>query len=540
MFKSIYNSFIWFWVLFTLLFFVYAYQEILTFPAHSIHSWRQSDCLSLAQNFMGTNNPLEPSIHNYISDNETSGKSAGEFTGLYYLVGKIWNITGVNLGVYRAINIILMAIACFALFNSLRKKWKDTFWSLFLSLFLFTSPLIVFYTPNFLTDITALAFTIMGWAYFIRYLGNKHFNLLIFSFGLFALAALFKITAAISFLSLLGIFGLELIGAFRKTPPVFKYQMKTFILFIGVILIILSWYFYAEYYNQLHGGKYTFNNLWPLWALTPDHYKKAIAFFNDITFWQFFHRGIFWMIALLTLSAFIITFKNQKKVFVFLLFIFFGSTCYVIFWFGALENHDYYFLNLFIIPLIVLGINIHFLIQSQLGSKIKTSLKGVGLIVFILGVFYSASNIRLRYSEKITVGKTLSTLFFKQSQIDYWRYTASNYRDGGLFTMEKYNRSIGIKKDDLIICYPDFSFNIALFRLNQKGWSSFDNPDYDPNIVEKHIHQGAKYLIINKIENPNTETLDPFMKDSVGFHKGYTVYKLPDVHLLKSITKDPN
>ena len=100
------------------------------------------------------------------------------------------------------------------------------------------------------------------------------------------------------------------------------------------------------------------------------------------------------------------------------------------------------------------------------------------------------------------------------------------YLDRDLLTMEKYNRSIGMKKEDLVIVYPDFSFNIALFKLNQKGWSSFDNPEFKPEVVEAHIGHGAKYLIINRFELPDLPQLAPYMQDSIGTYNSYTVYKL--------------
>jgi hypothetical protein len=515
-----------FWALFALLFFVYAFQEILFFPSHSIHSWRQADCLSLAQNFMDTNSPFEPSIHNYISDNQTSGKSAGEFTGLYFLVGKIWNITGMNLAIYRGINLAIMIFSCFALYKALYDRWKDLFWSLFVSMLLFISPLCIFYTPNFLTDITALAFTIWGWAYFIRYLEDRRFKLLFWALGLIAVGALFKVTAGISFLALLGIFGFELIGLFKKENALFPKRLKTFLLFCGLILFIMSWYFYAEYFNSIHKGKYTFNDLWPLWELTPDHYKRALIFFHDVTIKQFFHPLIFWSLIPLTLSALVIAFKRNIRVFVFLMTVLFGTTLYIFFWFGALENHDYYFLNLMILPLMMIGLNVDQLIRSGISKKIELTIKIVSAAVFILGVFYSASNIRMRYCEKLTVGRPLARMFYDDDHLLFWTYTASMYLDRDLLTMEKYNRSIGMKKEDLVIVYPDFSFNIALFKLNQKGWSSFDNPEFKPEVVEAHIGHGAKYLIINRFELPDLPQLAPYMQDSIGTYNSYTVYKL--------------
>lgn len=513
-----------FWGVCILLFFVYAFQEILFFPAHSIHYWRQADCISLAMNFQETNNPFHPSIHNYISDSGTSGKSAGEFTGLYYLVGKLWSWFGVHLWMYRLINLSILFLACFSLYKVLLKQWKDVFWSLFVSLFIFTSPLIVFYAPNFLTDITALGFTIWGWAKFIQYQQDKRIKYLVFAFVFFTLAALFKVTAGISVLSLLGVFGLELLGVFKKEKTLFPEKVRTILIGFISFLFVFSWYYYASYYNEIHGGKYTFNNLWSYWSLSDESYRKALKFFYEITIWQFFHKSVLFMLSIFTIASLVLTFIHSKKAFVFLLINFFGSTLYILFWFGALENHDYYFINLFILPFFVLIPIISY--RDKFTIKVRYGLKIMALFMFVLGVFYSASNIRLRYSERLTVGEYLSKSFFPNDQIIYWNWISSTYVDGGLLTIEKYNRKIGIKPDDLVVCYPDPSFNISLTRLNQKGWTSFNNQEHDSIPLQSQIELGAKYLIINKYILTEHDKINSFMTDSIGFHKGYTIYKL--------------
>ena len=503
----------------------------MTFPAHSIHSWRQADCLSLSKNFTDNNNPFTPSIHNYISDDQTSGKSAGEFTGMYFIIGKIWGITGVQLWIYRLVNLFLLGFACFSLFKTLQKTWDSTYWSLFVSLFVLTSPLIVFYTPNFLTDITALSFTIWGWSYFLQFSQIKTNRKLIISFGLFALAALFKISAAVSLLGIFGIFILEFIGAFKKQENLFTQKWKHLLYFFSTILVVISWYIYAEHYNSIHGGKYTFNSLWPLWELDELHYNNAIKFFKEITIFQLFNKIVLASLFLLTIIALIITFIKNRKVFFLLVFILFGYTCYIVFWFGALENHDYYFINLFTLPIIILAINIHYLITSVSNTFSLQIFKVIAFLLFSIGVFYSASNIRLRYSEKMHVGKFLSETFYDANQIIYWNWISSVKRNEGLFTIEKYNRSLGIKESDLVICYPDFTFNYSLFYLNQKGWTTFNNQNYEKEPIEFSIERGAAYLIINKWDleynmHADISKIQHFMTDSIGYHKGFTIYRL--------------
>ena len=64
---------------------IYSWPSILTLRPQGVHVWRQTDCLSLADHYYRTDaGILEPQIHCYISDENTTGKTASEFPGVYY------------------------------------------------------------------------------------------------------------------------------------------------------------------------------------------------------------------------------------------------------------------------------------------------------------------------------------------------------------------------------------------------------------------------------------------------------------------------
>ena len=512
-----------FWGVLGVLCLVYAYQKVLFFQPHGMHNWRQADCISLSQNFIEEKNPFKPAIHNFISDDRTSGKTAGEFTGVYYLMGRIWELTGVQTWIFRLFNLLVMSLACFSLYRTLQRLWNDNFWSLFMSLLLFASPLIVFYTPNFLTDITALAFTVWGWSLYIRYSLEGRRKQLISSFVLFALAALLKITAGITILSLLGVIGLEAIGLWRKSALRIHKPWRTIGIGALAFLAVFGWYYYASVYNSIHGGKYTFNDLWPIWGIKQENYEAGMKYFKDMMINEFFHGFLTIMIVLMSVAGLVLAFMKSGRMAVLLLIAMTGSTMYLLFWFGAFEGHDYYFINLLMLPILMTGVFIHY--HHLIGPKLNIALKVVCFAAFITSVVFSASGIRLRYSEKLAYSKELAESMYSKEEIDFWTWMSLTYKDRGLFTMEAYNRKLGIKKSDLVIVLPDPSFNIALTRLSQKGWSNYGNA----HTAERYLqlkNSGAKYLIINKFEQTDLEPLKPLMTDSIGFYEGFTVYKL--------------
>ena len=95
-----------------ILFLAFGFHEVLFSNFYGMHAWRQSDCLSLAYHYYEGNSFLEPEIHNLISDNNTTGKSAGEFPILYWLVGNIWSIIGHSESFYRFF-VLLITISGF-------------------------------------------------------------------------------------------------------------------------------------------------------------------------------------------------------------------------------------------------------------------------------------------------------------------------------------------------------------------------------------------------------------------------------------------
>lgn len=58
------------------------------------HMWRQADCLSITHHYYTGNPFLEPEMHIQLGHNYTTGKSAGEFPVLYYMVAGFWKVFG--------------------------------------------------------------------------------------------------------------------------------------------------------------------------------------------------------------------------------------------------------------------------------------------------------------------------------------------------------------------------------------------------------------------------------------------------------------
>src|ERR1700741_1998807 len=97
---------LFFFLLLIALCIAYNYIEILRFRPKSLHQFRQTDCLALADNYYNGNwNLFEPAINLLCSDNNTTGKSAGEFPLVYYIVAILWKLFGKHEYIFRLVTI---------------------------------------------------------------------------------------------------------------------------------------------------------------------------------------------------------------------------------------------------------------------------------------------------------------------------------------------------------------------------------------------------------------------------------------------------
>jgi hypothetical protein len=150
----------------------YNYHEIVRYKPQSVHKWRQSDCASIALNYyQGGMHIFKPEVHNLTSKNGTSGLAyTSELPLYYYAVAVLYKLVGPNDSVYRLLNTLLFLLGLYYLHKLFLLVTKNVVWSILIPLLFFTSPVLVYYGNNFLTNSSDLAFTIAGWYYFVKYI----------------------------------------------------------------------------------------------------------------------------------------------------------------------------------------------------------------------------------------------------------------------------------------------------------------------------------------------------------------------------------
>jgi len=499
------------WIFFLLLIvfsLIYNYQNILFLAPQSLHQWRQADCLSITLNYYQDHNPfLQPAIHNLGSDG--SGKTISEFPLIYYTVAQLFKVFGYHEFIYRLLNLSIFFCGLFALFKIFENTLKESFYAIVLSLFLFTSPMIVYYANNFLMNSTALSLAFIGLYFFYRFFKESKNKDLYLMTLFFSLAGLLKITSLLSFIAIFGVFVIELLNI-KLLPDrkIFQYPKRQIFPLLAVFLIQIIWYSYANSYNAKYNSGIFLIGILPIWKLNTFQIKEIISAIIDHIKWDYFRRETELIFLIMFLSLFVF-YKKSNKLLLFLTFtISIGFILFILLFFQALKDHDYYTLDMSIlIPFIILAF---FVFLKNNFRKVFNSLllKIIVLSFLIHNIDFARRRIRDRYS---------SGGWQNENYIKYVKIFEE---------ITPYNRSLGIRPDDKVLSLSDQSINISLYLMNQKGWTNYGMISSDSNKIKETIKLGAKYLFIYNKEIYKEKNITPFINNKIGEFGKVDIYKL--------------
>ena len=487
----------------------YGYQDIIFKKPQSIHKWRQADCAVIALNYYQQGmHFFDPQVNSMTSDDGKSGKCmTSEVPLLYYSSAILYKIFGYHDFLFRLLNTLLFFLGLFYLFKTVLLLTNDTFWSIAITLLIFSSPVLVYYGNNYLSNSTAFAFALIGWYFFIRFLLEKQTRLFYVSLFIFFCAAMFKVTAFFSLFAISGVYLVEIIKVKRQTEISQLFAKRKHFIFpvLLVFLIIGAWLTYAKYYNIFHQCTYFSTNIFPIWNYNLD---TIINVFQQIYHnWgtQYFHPSVF---ALLVI-AFGYILSRQGKInqllSVVILFLLVEEFAYFLLQFWAFRDHDYFTIDMFILAVVILFANIQYLKAKHPSLLRSVWIKAAFALFVAFNLFYARTQLNERYSEKFND--------FKQTE--------------DLYTITPYLRSIGISSNDTVISIPDGS-HVSLYLMNQKGWTEYTRHEFNSEVsysynadslsVSQSIKKGARYMIVNGI---GELYMKPYLKSFCTFLVGH-------------------
>ncbi len=485
----------------------YDYHRILTYKPQSIHKWRQSDCASITLNYYQHGMKFfHPEVHNLASDNRTTGYAVGECPVLYYFIASLYKIFGHHDLIYRLVNTFLFLIGLFALYKFLERWLNDPFWGITLSLLFFTSPVVVYYANNYLTDSTSFAFVLLGWYFFFNHYASRKQRSLYVAFLFFTLAGLLKITSAINVIALLGLYitGLFKWSGMKEFGNQLSLRLKTLLPFAVYFMILIAWYLFAIHYNRIHQTEFFSTQIWPIWDLS----KETILWIRDQMREYWFRDYFHILVHILLLVCFITILVFWKKIHPVLLtltlLMFAGTLLFSILWFYAFGNHDYYIIGLLTFPVFILLSLADLLVKRYPGIMKSVITKVLFLMFLLFNVYYAGQRLQWRYKGWIN------------------DYPANK----DLYEVTPYLRSLGITAEDKVISLPDPTPCYSLYLMNQKGWTERYRYNTDSLKIEESIALGAKYLILTGEEVAQRPYLQYFMKKPIGKYNEVSIYSI--------------
>jgi len=494
-------------ILFLAISWYYDYHNILTFKPQSIHKWRQSDCASITLNyFQHGMNFFKPEVHNLASDNRTTGYAVGECPILYYFIASLYKIFGHHDLIYRLVNTFIFFIGLFALYKLLERWLNDPFWGITLSLIFFTSPVVVYYANNYLTDTTSFAFVLMGWCFFFNFYDSGKFRLLYISFLFFTIAGLLKITSAINVIALIGLYLINSFGWFRMKQdgnqlPV---NLKTLLPFAFYFTVIVAWYLFAIHYNRLHQTEFFSTQIWPIWDLSKDTILWIRDQMSELWFRDYFNITMHLLLLVSFITILLLWKKIHPVLFTLTVLMFAGAVLFSILWFYAFGNHDYYIIGLLIFPVFIFLALADSLNQTYPRIMKSTVTKAVFSLFLLFNIYYAGQHLHWRYTGWIN------------------DYPAN--RD--LYDVTPYLRSLEISPEDKVISLPDPTPCYSLYLMNQRGWTEHYRNNTDSLKIEQSIGLGAKYLILTGDEVTKRPYLQHFTQNKLGQFGTVSIYSL--------------
>ena len=498
-------------LLFVLLFsWVYNFPDTLTIRPQGPHQWRQTDCLSITGRYYYKEADFfHPKIYNLLDDNE--GKTVSEFPILYYVVALLWRVFGKHEWIYRLLNYIFSLIGMIALMKGIESRIRDSFWSIWIVLLLFSSGIYAYYTLNFLPNITAFNFVLIGWYFFFRFESRKKHYLLFICFFFFLAGGLLKISSTMSLIAIMIIFLLEWTGliSFKDDGKIFPQPAKVIIPVLLVIALLISWYVYAVYYNRTGNSGVFLVGIWPIWVLNMKEIKDIIEQVWEIGIQDYYYPATQLLLIILFISMFILIKKTDKLLTVITLLLGLAFLSFLVLFFYALGYNNYYLIDLLIFSVFILFTFFEAICKTKGGSvAVNTWMIRILMVVFLLlNVIHTKNRLEDFYT-------------------GWWnnRHLKELY---GFEDIEPYLDSLGITRDQKVISPDETTNNSSLYLMNRKGWSGYGTNMKDSLKIVRRIQQGAGWLTLtHDFEGPGYSHWKYFIKEQVGQHKNIRIYRI--------------
>ncbi len=485
----------------------YSYDGVYKFidkRPSSIHMSAQCSRACVALNYY--ENDMNFFTPQYQKNIEGPGYTGLEFPAIYYMGAVCYKLFGFNEMYLRIISLVIFTIGMLLFYMLTLKFTKSNLISLGVILAVICSPVLMFYTPNFMPDPPSLALIMSGWHFLFKYFKTnkiRHLNLFIV---LATFGVLLKITAAICFVIIFVLMALDAIKFF-KTPEktyLIENKKKIIVRIIISLCIVGGWYKYSTWFPATHGGE-TFllsPNMYENW----DGLLEVVGWMKRLWLYHYFsYEAYVLMGAVIVFIIIGIKLVNRLLLSITVLYLM-GSLCYFIFFLNQFMHHDYYIITM--LP------TLFFLFLCFADIVVKITERYLYLTKYVLIII-------LFFNFKESFPKSRRNMYERNSKdIFYWTGDFRAYED-----LEPKLRKLGLKRTDRVVSAFDDTDCGTLYLMNQLGLSIPKNAPQEK--VDAYLgHKNAVYLILSDSAKFRKDYKYDFSKNIIGTHRGLLIYKI--------------
>ena len=479
------------------------YQTFFFRPC-SAHQWRQSDGASYALNYYQNKVAfLPPQVHHR---HAADGRAVSEFPVVYYLAAQGYSLFGFHDYFIRWIHFALFVMGLIFMIRTAKCYTSDPWLPLLPACLALTSPCLFYYAANFLPDVAAFSMGMCGFYFIIRFKQHKKMFSFLLATCFFTLAGLLKISGALLWVACMLSLTYGMYFSKRADDILSKKQRIIMLLIVaGSIAMLYGWIQYDKYVAvHYHFGGNLFGLL-PIWDADGHEIAYILSRIRHLWMRAFLTREVW--IALFISGMLILLYRKKRDVFLFrvLGWTAIGVLLYMICWFRTFDVHDYYLINLFCFPILLLYALLD-LIEKKQWNRPSRIYAGILLCAGLL--------------------LTASAWASRREQL--YRYFGKDYNslNPAYYHIEPYLRSIGIRPDDWVVSVPDPSPNITLYLMNVRGFTECYTSDHY-NVADFATLPEVKYLIVSDTAYMHQALYAPYChpENQIGQFEGIHIFR---------------
>lgn len=439
------------------------YGKMQLFPYH-FHAWTQSDRLALAYGYTENNMALllpatanlRPTYPPEVPLNHLNGITKADLPLPEFIVAGAMLLFNTQSPVVFRFVILLFGLAGLLFFEaSIRQYGSNRYMSVFVMLSLMCAPVLTFYLNGFIPAIPALSLSLAAlfcYGLFLLHNQSKYYTL---SLLLFALAVMIRPTFLMPMIAMVIVQGWTDIQSFKKNG-------RHFIPVFAAILLLAVFYTYTTWIDRTFGSLFI-SALMP--AESFDEFVKLMS--ESWQNWKFAYLSpAHYYLLLFAVFGLLLQKKGsqnelKKKLLRIALLSLLAALAYIVAMARQFPNHDYYFIESFLLPLgLITSIGL-----SQFEPKNRIKKIAFSAVAAIM-VVYMASHSKQIMAERYTIHS--------------WNAPAKSYQifEGS----DNWLDAQHIDRNARILVLDAQTTNIPLLLMQRKGYTVLDTKQ--ENILE--------------------------------------------------------